>query len=174
MDVTGAILLYTLAGMLITFTGFFALLLSLRQSVGVQLTPLDRLLAKTVVTHLFLLIWGSLLPPLFGLYRMPEGWVWKIAAVLFAAPMLVHLLTYPSRRRKAAAAEQSHTIYAVFVGFGSASLVAMLVYVLGGFPYAAAAYVSAVMINFFTLSLVFVVALDYILKQPVERSGGDR
>jgi hypothetical protein len=172
MEVTGSILLYTLAGMLITFTGFFALLLSLRQSVGVQLSPLDRLLAKTVVTHLFLLIWGSLLPPLFGLYRMPEAWIWKIAAVLFAAPMLVHLLTYPSRRRQAADADQSRTIYAVFVGFGSVSLVAMLVYVLGDFPYAAAAYATAVMINFFTLSLVFVVALDFILRQPVERSGG--
>lgn len=168
MEVTGAILLYTLAGMMVTFTGFFALLLSLRQSVGVQLSHLDRLLAKTVVTHLFLVTWGALLPPVFGLYNMPEIWIWKISALLFALPMLIHLLTYPYRRRRAADIKQSRIIYAVFVVFGCASLVGMLVYVLGSFPYAPAAYITALTLNFFTLAFVFVVALDFILKQPVE------
>ena len=172
MEVTGAVLLYTLAAMMVTFTGFFALLLSLRQSVGVELSHLDRLLAKTVVSHLFLLTWGSLLPPLLALYNMPENLVWNISAVLFAVPMLIHLVTYPHRRRKAAQTGQSHTIYAVFVVFGAAALAGMLVYVLGGFPYGPAAYITALTINFFTLAFVFVVALDFILKQPVEHPHG--
>jgi hypothetical protein len=165
VEITGAILLYTLAAMMVTFTGFFALLLSLRQSVGVELTELDRLLAKTVVSHLFLVTWGSLLPPLLALYGIPEDWIWRISALLFAVPMLAHLLTYPYRRRRADETMQSPTIYFIFVVFGSASILAMLIYVLADLPHSPAAYITALLINFFTLAFVFVVALDYILKQ---------
>jgi hypothetical protein len=165
VEITGAILLYTLAAMMVTFTGFFALLLSLRQAVGVELSELDRLLAKTVVSHLFLVTWGSLLPPVLGLYGIPDNWIWKISAVLFAVPMLLHLLTYPYRRRRADETLQSRTIYLVFVVFGSASLLGMLVYVLADLPHSPAAYITALLINFFTLAFVFVVALDYLLKQ---------
>jgi hypothetical protein len=165
VEITGAILLYTLAAMMVTFTGFFALLLSLRQSVGVELTELDRLLAKTVVSHLFLVTWGSLLPPVLALYGIPEDWIWEVSAVLFAVPMLIHLLTYPYRRRRAHDTVQSRTIYFIFVVLGAASLVGMLIYIFAGFPHAPAAYVTALLINFFTLAFVFVVALDFILKQ---------
>ncbi|MGA8613200.1 MAG: hypothetical protein WB760_16170 [Xanthobacteraceae bacterium] len=170
MEIPGAILLYTLAAMMVTFTGFFALLLSLRQAVGVEMSQLDRLLAKTVVSHLFLVTWGSLLPPVLGLYGIPDDWIWRISAVLFAVPMLIHLLTYPYRRRRADEAVQSRTIYFVFVVLGSASLIGMLVYVLTDLPHSPAAYITALLINFFTLAFVFVVALDYLLKQqPVKQ-----
>jgi hypothetical protein len=79
--------------------------------------------------------------------------------------MLVHLLSYPSRRRRADETLQSPTIYFVFVVFGSASLVGMLVYVLADLPHSPAAYITTLLINFFTLAFVFVVALDYLLKQ---------
>jgi hypothetical protein len=170
VGIKGAVLLVTLAGLMVTFAGFFALLLSLRQSIGVRLSHLDRLLAKTVVTHLFLLTWGALLPPLLDLYDVPESWIWKISALLFAPPMLAHLLSYPRRRRRATDIGPSLAVFAVFVVFGSAVLAAMLVYVFSDFPYSAAAYVTALMINFFTLAFVFVVALDFILKQPVDRA----
>ena len=165
MEITGAILLYTLAAMMVTFTGFFALLLSLRQAVGAELSPLDRLLAKTVVSHLFLVTWGSLLPPVLALYGIPDDWIWRVSAILFAVPTLIHLLTYPYRRRKADDRLQSLTIYFVFVVIGSASLIGMLVYVLADLPHSPAAYITALLINFFTLAFVFVVALDYLLKQ---------
>ena len=168
MDVKGATLLYTLAGMMVTFAGFFALLLSLRQSIGVRLSRLDRLLAKTVVTHLFILTAGALLPPLLALYGIPESWIWKISAALFALPMLSRLLTYPHRRRKAADSGPAPAVFAVFVVFGSAALVAMLIYVFCDFPYSAAAYITALIVNFFTLAFVFVIALDVILNLPVD------
>ncbi len=159
---------------MVTFAGFFALLLMLRQSVGVRLSSLDRLLAKTVVTHLFVLTAGALLPPLLALYGIPESWIWKISAVLFALPMLSRLLTYPHQRRKAANSGPSPAVFAVFVVFGSAALVAMLIYVFCDFRYSAAAYITALVINFFTLAFVFVVALDVILKLPVDVSQSDR
>jgi len=52
--------------------------------------------AKTVVSHLFS-DWGRLAPAVLACYGIPDVWIWKISAVLFAVPMLSHLLTYPSR-----------------------------------------------------------------------------
>jgi hypothetical protein len=53
MEVKGAALLYTLAGLMITFAGFSALLLAVRPAAGARLSMLDRYLAKTVMTYVF-------------------------------------------------------------------------------------------------------------------------
>ena len=59
MEFKGATFLYTLAGLMITFAGFSALLFGLRQAAGARLAVLDRYLAKTVMTHIFVLTAGS-------------------------------------------------------------------------------------------------------------------
>jgi|ERR1700677_4949559 len=61
MEVKGATLLYTLAGLMITFAGFSALLFVLRQAAGARLSLLDRYLAKTVMTYIFVLAAAALL-----------------------------------------------------------------------------------------------------------------
>src|SRR6185437_249203 len=58
MDRPGATFLYTLATLLVTFAGFSALLMMLRQAVGAQLSALDRFLTRTVVGHAMGLIGG--------------------------------------------------------------------------------------------------------------------
>ena len=163
LDVKGAILLYTLAGLMITFAGFAAVMLAIRQAAGGHLSILDRFLAKTVLTQVFVLTWGAVLPPLLMLYGIPEDRVWKIAAVLFAIPILAFLLTYSHRRQKAVGQRPSRLSYAVFVLGGSGVVVAMLAYVLSGFEHSAAAYISALVLDFFTLAYAFVAALDLVL-----------
>lgn len=174
MEVKGAILLYTLAGLMITFAGFSALLLAIRQAAGARLSLLDRYLAKTVLTHLFALTGGALLPPLLALYDAPERWLWRASALIFGLPMLLLLLTYPHRRRKAVGKGPPPVILAIFVALGSAAIVAMLVYVLAGLQYSAAAYITALVLNFFTIAFAFVTAMDVIMAQPVDRSEADR
>jgi hypothetical protein len=171
MEVKGASFLYTLAGVMITFAGFSALLLSVRQAAGARLSLLDRFLAKTVMTHIFVLTAGALLPALFALYDIPENGIWRVSSLLFALPMLFLQVTYPYRRRKLVGQGPPPAIFAVFVVLGSAVTLAMLGYVLGGFPYAAAAYITALTIDFFTVVFSFLVALDVILQQPMDRSG---
>ena len=73
MDLTGASFLYTLAALMITFAGFSALLLGIRQAAGIQPSPLDRYLAKTALTQLFTLAAGALLPPLLSFPRRGSG-----------------------------------------------------------------------------------------------------
>jgi hypothetical protein len=170
MEIKGATLLYTLAGLMITFAGFSALLLILRPATGARLSLLDRYLAKTVMTYIFVLTAGALLPALLALYDVQEKWLWRGAAVLFALPMLFLQITYPRRRRKVIGKLPPPAIFAVFVVLGAAVTLAMLGYVLEGFQYSAAAYITALTIDFFTVIFGFVVALDVIMEQPMEVS----
>lgn len=170
MEVKGATLLYTLAGLMITFAGFSALLFVVRQAAGAKLSLLDRYLAKTVMTHIFVLTAAALLPAIFALYGVQEKWIWRGCGVLFALPMLFLQATYPRRRRKVAGDGPPLAIFAVFVVFGSAVTLAMLGYVLLGIQYSAAAYITALTIDFFTVIFGFVTALDVIMKQPTDVS----
>jgi hypothetical protein len=168
MEVKGATLLYTLATVMITFAGFSVLLLTLRPAAGAKLSLLDRYLAKTVMTFIFVLTAAALLPPLFGLYEVEEPWIWRDSAVLFALPMLFLQLSYPSRRRKVTGKGPPPSIFAVLVVLGAAATLAMLGCILAGFKYGAAAYITALTIDFFTVVFGFVVALDVIMQQPLD------
>jgi len=170
MEIKGATFLYTLAGLMITFAGFSALLLAVRPASGAKLSLLDRYLAKTVMTYIFVLTAGALLPALLALYDLQEKWIWRDCAVFFALPMLALQVTYPRRRRKVVGKGPPPAIFAVFVVLGSAVTLAMPVCVLGGFRYSAAAYITALTIDFFTVIFGFVVALDVIMQQPMEGS----
>lgn len=163
-----ATLLYTLAGLMITFAGFSALLLAVRPASGAKLSLLDRYLAKTVMTYVFVLTAGALLPVLLALYDIQEKWIWQGSAVLFGLPMLSLQATYPRRRRKVAGKGPPPAIFAVFVVVGSAVTLAMLVYVLDGLQYSAAAYITGLTIDFFTVVFAYVIALDVIMQQPME------
>jgi hypothetical protein len=168
MEFKGAGLLYTLAGLMITFAGFSALLLSVRPAAGAKLSLLDRYLAKTVMSYIFVLTAGALLPALLALYDIQEKWIWRSSAVLFAVPMLSLQVTYPHRRRKVAGDGPPPAIFAVFVVLGSAVTLAMLGYILAGLEYSAAAYITALTIDFFTVVFGYLIALDVIMRQPMD------
>jgi hypothetical protein len=170
MEVKGAALLYTLAGMMITFAGFSALLLFLRQAAGARVSLLDRYLTKTVMTYVFVLTAAALLPAILALYDIQEKWIWRGSGVLFGLPMLSLQVTYPHRRRKAVGNGPPPAIFAVFVVLGSAVTLAMLGYISAGFQYSAAAYITALAIDFFTVIFGFVTALDVVMLQPMEAS----
>jgi hypothetical protein len=165
MEVKGAALLYTLATLSVTFAGFAALLLMLRQSAGAALSPLDRFLARTIVGHYFWLSAGAIFPAVFALYDLPEPLIWKASALLFGLPMLAILLTFQHRRIAAAGKAAPTRIAIVFVGVGSLSLLAMIGYVFGNFAHPAAAYASAITVNFVTHCYAVVTALEVILSQ---------
>jgi len=168
MEVKGATLLYALAGLMITFAGFSTLLLTLRPATGARLSLLDRYLAKTVMTYIFVLTAGALLPTLISLYDVPENWIWRGSSLVFALPMLSLQITYPRRRRKVLGKGPPPAIFAVFVVLGSATTLLMAGYVLAGLPYGAAAYITGLTIDFFTVIFGYVNALDIIMQQPMD------
>ena len=174
VEVKGATFLYALAALMVTFAGFSALLLGIRQAAGARLSLLDRFIVKTILVHLFILTGGALLPPLLGLWNVSEACLWRVAALCFAIPMLALLLTYSHRRRKAVGTGPPPVGFAIFVVVGSATIGAMLIYIIGGFKYQPAAYITALTINFFTTAFGFVTALDVIMQQPIDSSAGER
>ncbi len=155
---------------MITFAGFSALLFVVRQAAGARLSLLDRYLAKTVMTYIFVLTAAALLPTILALYGVQEKWIWRDSGVLFALPMLSLQVTYPYRRRKVTGEGPPPAIFAVFVVLGSAVTLAMLGYVLLSIQFSAAAYITALTIDFFTVIFGFVTALDVIMQQPTEVS----
>lgn len=168
MELKGTSYLYALATLMVTFAGFSALLMAIRQSAGGRLSSLDRFLAKTTVGNATMLTGGALLPPLLSLFDIPEAWIWKASALIFGLPMLALLLTFPKRRMAATGKPPPRSILAIFVGLGSASLIAMIGFVFAKSEHTAAAYIAAVTVNFFTLAFAFVIALDVILQQPTD------
>ncbi|HLI23043.1 MAG TPA: hypothetical protein VKV32_18105 [Stellaceae bacterium] len=169
MDSPGATYLYALATLTVTFAGFSALLLMIRQAAGAHLSPLDRFLTRTVIGHAMVLTAGALLPPLLQLYALPEAWVWKISALVFGLVYLAILATFSRRRVAVAGRPPPPLIRAFFIWLGVASLIAMIAYVLAGFAHGGAVYISVLSLNFFSLALAFIVALEVILSQPVDR-----
>jgi hypothetical protein len=145
-------------------------LLTLRPAAGAKWSLLDKYLARTVMTHIFVLTAAALLPPLIALYDVQEMWIWRVSAVLFALPMLFLQVTYPYRRRKVIGTGAPLPIFAVFVVLGAAATLAMLCYVLADLQYSAAAYITALTIDFFTTVFGFTIALDMIMQQPMEVS----
>jgi hypothetical protein len=51
---------------MVTFAGFSALLFVIRQAAGAKLSLLDRFIAKTVMTYIFVLTAAALLPELLA------------------------------------------------------------------------------------------------------------
>lgn len=168
MDFKGSVFLYTLTGLMITFAGFSALLLTVRSAAGAKLSLLDRFLARTVITHILVLTGGALLPGLLSLFDVQEPWIWRASSVLFALPMLSLQATYPRRRRKVVGKKPPPEVMAVFVVLGLIVTLSMLAYVLAGLPRSAAVYITALTIDFFTVAFAFLMALEVILKQPIE------
>ena len=111
---------------------------------------------------------GALLPALFALFDLPEALIWRASAVLFSLPMLALQTTYPIRRRNVAGKGPPLPIIAVFVVLGSAVTLAMLAYELAAVRYTAAVYIAALTIDFFTVVFAYVVALDVIMREPVD------
>ena len=170
MELKGAAVLYTLAGVMVTFAGFSALLYVVRQAAGAKLSLLDRYIARTIMTYIFVLAAGALLPALLALFDMEETWIWRCAGVLFGLPMLALQVSYPLRRRKAVGSAPPPAIFAVFVLLGSAVTLTMLVYILVAVRYSAAVYITALTIDFFTVVFGFLTALDIIMQQPTEEA----
>ena len=115
--------LYTLATLSITFVGFSALVIVLRQTLGGDLSRLDLLLTKIFVQLGFLVAGAALLPPLLALLQCTEPLVWRISSAIAAIAAALFALSYPTRRR---AASGDSTPWIVWVDVGALLIAAAL------------------------------------------------
>jgi hypothetical protein len=101
MDLPGAGYFYTLAQVGITFAGFAAILMTIRQMQGVSLSKFHLWVARSYVQSGMVTAMNALLSPLlFGL-GLPERMTWQVASVVIAIQSIVLIAMAPKQWRAA-------------------------------------------------------------------------
>lgn len=101
MELPGSTYLFTLAALSVTFVGFSALVVVLRQTFGGEMSRLDILITRIFIQLGFIVVAGAMLPPLLFFFQWPQDVIWRTASVVPAVPAFIFAVTYPSRRRAA-------------------------------------------------------------------------
>jgi len=102
MEFPGASFLYTMAILGMTFIGFSAIVMLLRQTLGRRLRAFDALFAHVYMEFGLIISVGAMLPPLLAFWELTPTMIWQVSSGLVGIPLLVFALTYPARRRAAA------------------------------------------------------------------------
>lgn len=99
MELRGAAYLYTLATLSMTFVGFCAIVIVLRQTIGKELSGWHVVLMRLYIESGFWAAAFSMLPPLLALCGLSDAAVWRTASIVIAAVMVGYAAAYPQRRR---------------------------------------------------------------------------
>ena len=116
MEMAEAGYLYTIAILGMTFIGFSAIVMLLRQAIGLKLRPFDALFAHVYMEFGLIISAGAMLPPLVRFWEASPQMAWQISSALVGVPLLLFGLTYPARRR-AASGESTPMYVRVNVSF---------------------------------------------------------
>ncbi len=91
--------LYTIAAVGMSFAALSVLTMVVRQILGGQMAKFDTFVARTWVQLGFMVTFGSILPPLLGLFEVSTPVVWRISSGLMAFVLGWWALTFPRRRQ---------------------------------------------------------------------------
>src|ERR1041385_4149288 len=94
MELPNATYLYTLALIAIAYVGFTAIVLILRQSLGVALSSLDTLVARLFMVRGFVITYLSILPMLIAGFELGHTTVWRVSSTLGGLSLVVTHVGY--------------------------------------------------------------------------------
>ena len=99
MEAPGATYLYTLATLAMTFAGFCAIVIVLRQTMGRELSGFHVLLTRLYIEAGLATTAFCMLPPLLAWSGVPLPAVWRASSATIVMAMLLYGWAYPRRRR---------------------------------------------------------------------------
>lgn len=99
MELPEAGYLYALATISITYAGFAALAIILRQTIGGKPSGLDTFFIRNVLVRSFMIAGFSMLPPLLAMFKLPESTIWRTAGTAAAVLQCLFILIWYMRRR---------------------------------------------------------------------------
>ena len=99
MDLPGSAYLYTLATLSMTFAGFCAVVIVLRQTIGKEVSGFHVVLMRLYIESGLLAAGFCMVAPLLAACGLSESTVWRAASVVIAAVMIAYGATYRMRRR---------------------------------------------------------------------------
>jgi hypothetical protein len=171
MDLPGASYLYTLAALSVTFVGFSALVIVLRQTFGGELSKLDILITRIFIQLGFLVAAGAMLPPLLALFSVPQPLIWRLCSLCTAVPSFLFAASYPARRRGASGAGAPLAIWIDVFLLAFAALVLLVNGLAVGFTPAPGPFAGALTGILFISGWAYLQALNTLLGQHLNQDG---
>jgi hypothetical protein len=101
MDLTGAAYFYTLAQIGITFAGFAAILMTIRQMRGVSMSKFHLWVARSYVQSGMVTAMNAMLSPLLFALGLSERMTWQVASAFIAVQSIVLIALAPKQWRSA-------------------------------------------------------------------------
>jgi hypothetical protein len=162
MELSGSPYLYTLAMVSITFVGFSALLVVMRQAKGGGLTNYDTYFTLSFIQIGFIVTASGLVPPLLAAFDWSPNAVWRVSSALVAVSILWFVSKVPARRR-AATGMPVPVFVAALLSVQAAAAAVLLVNAVAGLSRAGAVYSAAVTVVLFASGVAYLLALTVIL-----------
>jgi hypothetical protein len=169
MEMPGSAYLYTLATLAMTFAGFCAIVIALRQTAGKDISGFDVVLTRLYLESGLFSAAFCMLPPLLAVCGLSETAVWRVSSGLIAAVLLCYGATYRMRR---AAIVRGRVPRARWIPIVATSMLVVIALIsnAAGFPYAPTIGPIAVAATW-TLgcgATVFVLALNSVWSETAE------
>lgn len=99
MEIAGSSYLSTLAQVTITFAGFTALFMMLRQAIGGKSTHYDLFATRNYLFLSFLIVAGAMLPQALAACQLSHPFIWRVSGLAIGVALLVFVVQFPFRRR---------------------------------------------------------------------------
>ena len=173
MELPGSSYLYTLSMVSITFVGFSALLVVMRQAKGGGLTNYDTYFTLSFIQIGFLVTASGLVPPVFASFDWSATVVWHVSSTVVALPILWFVARVPARRR-AATGMPVPVFVAALLSVQATAAAVLLLNATGAFSRPGAVYVAAVTVVLFASGVAYLLALTVILPVLGDGDAGGR
>lgn len=98
MELPGSAYLYTLATLAMTFAGFCAIVIVLRQTTGKDISGFHIVLTRLYLESGLLTAAFCMLPPLLAVCGLSVQTVWRVSSAIIVMVMIGYGATYPMRR----------------------------------------------------------------------------
>jgi len=158
--------LYTLALMAMTFVGFTAIVMILRQSLGGALSPFDALVTRFFMAWGFLIAYGALAPPLLLAFALSPALTWAFCSLAAGLMLLALSFGYPWLRARATREKAPPFVYGQSA-LGAIIALALIISAVAPLTVAdsAAIYLAALTATLAQASVGFIVTINVMLGQ---------
>ena len=169
MELPGSAYLYTLASLSMTFAGFCAIVIVLRQTTGKDVAGFHIVLTRLYLESGLFSSAFCMLPPLLALCGLSATSVWRVSSAIIAVVLLCYGAAYPMRRAAYVAERVPRARWVPIVAV-TTLVIAALIGNAAGVPFAPAIGPVAIAATW-TLgcgATVFVLALNALWNEPAD------
>lgn len=169
MELVGSAYLYTLATLAMTFAGFCAIVIVVRQTAGKELLGFHLVLTRLYLESGLFSAAFCMLPPLLAVCGLSDTMVWRVSSAIIVAALLGYGATYPTRRAAVSAGPLPRVRWVPIVGISMLVVIALIGNAIG-FPYRPTIGPIAIAATY-TLgcgAIVFLLALNAVWSDTAE------